>query len=301
VIAFVATNGSYCEMTPLINPGDGENYHADFRLSITRALGDQLADALEQLGRTPLTEANLDRLRSRPGVYQLFVYGEPKDELVYVGKAEKSLPLRLRQHLRKLSGRENISTQEILFACLYVAEDFTALAPERLLINHYKQAGKIPWNSNGFGNRDPGRNRDNTAVKANHFDKLYPADLSLEVGGLSVGAVPVRELFRRVKKGLPFTFRYPKNLGEIANNLVTVTDANLTADEIFSLIARHLPEPWQIAALPGYVIMYPDSPHDYPSALRYYRGAETFDATPVFADPGEIEEDYSPEDADGQE
>jgi Eco29kI restriction endonuclease len=287
-------------MTPLIDPGDGENYHADFRLSITRALGDQLADALEQLGRTPLCEANLDRLHSRPGVYQLFVRGEPKDAFVYVGKAEKSLPLRLRQHLRKLSARENISTEEILFSCLYVAEDFSALAPERLLISHYKQAGKIPWNSNGFGNRDPGRNRDNTAVKANHFDKLYPADLNREVEGLPVGVVPVRQLSRRVKKGLPFTFRYSKKLGEIVDNPVTVTDANLTADEAFSLIAQHLPEPWQIAALPGYVIMYPDSPHGYPSALRYYRGAEAFDATPVFADPGEIEEDYTPE-SDGGE
>jgi hypothetical protein len=286
-------------MAPLIEPGDGEFYHADFSLSITRALGDQLADALEQLGRAPLREAHLDRLRDLPGVYQLFLRGEPEDKFVYVGKSD-CLPLRLRQHLRKLSGRQNISTEEILFSCLYVAEDFSALAPERLLINRYKQVGKIPWNSNGFGNRDPGRNRDKTAVKANHFDRLFPADLNRQIEGLPTGVVPIHLLVRQVKKGLPFTFRYAKNLGDIADNPVTITDANLTADEVFSLIADRLPEQWQIAALPGYVIMYPDGQQEYPSGRRYYRDAEAFDVTPVFADPGEIEEEDSAE-GDGGE
>jgi hypothetical protein len=39
------------------------------------------------------------------------------------------------------------------FSCLYVAEDFSALAPEQLLINHRKDLGEIPWNSNSFGKR----------------------------------------------------------------------------------------------------------------------------------------------------
>jgi hypothetical protein len=110
------------------------------------------------------------------------------------------------------------------------------------------------------------------------------------VEGLSAGAVSVRRLCQQVKKGLPFTFRYERNLSGISDVPVTITNSNVTADEAFSLVAQHLPEPWQIAALPGYVIMYPDSPHSYLSARRYYRGTKVIDVTPVFDDPGEIEE-----------
>src|SRR5689334_7795740 len=76
------------------------SYHDDFKLSITKALGDQLAYALGQLGRASLTEENLEILSERPGVYQLYLNGD----FVYVGKADKSLPERLRNHLTKLSG-----------------------------------------------------------------------------------------------------------------------------------------------------------------------------------------------------
>ena len=77
---------------------------AEFRLSITRALEDQLAAALKTLSPDPLTAEGLGELEARGGVYQLYHRGT----FVYVGKAEQSLPGRLGDHLRKISGRMNI-------------------------------------------------------------------------------------------------------------------------------------------------------------------------------------------------
>ena len=70
--------------SPIEPHGPGQSHQADFRLSITKALGGQLAEAPRTLGRAPLREANLRRLQNRSGVHQLFTRGEPEDEFVYV-------------------------------------------------------------------------------------------------------------------------------------------------------------------------------------------------------------------------
>ncbi len=46
--------------------------------------------------------------------------------------------------------RKNIDIAAMTFTCLYVDEDFGAVAPERLLINRHKGQGEAPWNYNGF-------------------------------------------------------------------------------------------------------------------------------------------------------
>jgi hypothetical protein len=272
-------------MTPAVESDDGAKYHRDFTLSITKALGDQLADALEGLDRAPLTEDSIDDLKEKPGVYQLYLNGE----FVYVGKADKSIPVRLRQHFRKIGGRRGISLRDVEFSCLYVAEDFSALAPEQLLITHHKEAGQIPWNNNGFGNKDPGRNRDSTVLKANHFDMLFPIDLERTVDGLTPGVVTLQRFLDEVKADLPYNFRYQKS-PLFKQRLVTIPEANMTADSVFRLIATEIPDSWQIVALMGYVIMYDDSPREYPSAWHYYRGAESFETAPEAEPPGPIDE-----------
>lgn len=274
-------------------------FSSQFRLSITRALGDQLAKALENLERAPLAQRNLDlleaqaeaeRLSSRSGVYQLY----RGDGLVYVGKADKPLASRLGNHLRKISGRSNISIDEISFKCLYVAEDFSAVAPEKLLIKKYKEDGHIPWNANGFGNKDPGRNRDQTVLKANHFDMQFPVDLGRDVEGLEPGDHWLWDLVPLIKDGLPYNFRFPKKKNERCKNVViSVPSKNMTADDVFRLVAAKLPEAWQISALMGYVIMYGDKRVDYPSAWRYYRGSEV-----VAHSPEAKAADYSYDDVD---
>ncbi|MFE5841252.1 Eco29kI family restriction endonuclease [Streptomyces niveus] len=273
-------------MTPVVGSDDGPQYHKDFTLSITKALGDQLADALGKLDRAPLTEESLACLKEKPGVYQLYL----NDKFVYVGKADKSLPARLSNHLRKISGRRNISLDEMTFSCLYVAEDFSALAPEQLLITHHKGMGDIPWNNNGFGNKDPGRQRDNTVLKRNHFDVLYPIDLGRPIEGLQAGETTLHELLETIKAGLPYIFRYGKS-AEFKTRSVHVPAAGMTADEVFQLVSAEIPAKWQVTALMGYALMYDDSPNTYRSAWRYYRAGQHVGAVPEAEPAGYVEVD----------
>ncbi|MFJ2894147.1 GIY-YIG nuclease family protein [Streptomyces sp. NPDC087218] len=252
--------------------------HAEFKLSITKALGDQLAAALDDLTPAPLTSENIQALRPLPGVYQLY----KDDDLVYVGKADKSLPQRIEKHFRKISGRRNISLVEMSFTCLYVDEDFGAVAPERLLINKHRGQGEVPWNYNGFGNNDPGKRRDTTEVDAGHFDRQYPIDLEYSFSNpiasdlFESAEATLAELLAATKAALPYVFRYEaaKAFEDIRIQLPT---SRLTADEALRMISEHSPSPWQVTALPGYVIMYGKT-EDYPSGMRYYRAGEAVDA-----------------------
>ncbi|MHC5902760.1 GIY-YIG nuclease family protein [Streptomyces sp. S6] len=254
--------------------------HAEFKLSITKALGDQLAAALEELTPAPLTIENIQSLRPLPGVYQLYKDGD----LVYVGKAENSLPQRVEKHFRKISGRRNISLAEMSFTCLYVDEDFGAVAPERLLINKHRGQGQVPWNYNGFGNNDPGKRRDTTVVEAGHFDRLYPINLEYTFPSPVTASVSgevestLAELLATTKAALPYVFRYEatKAFDEIT---VRLPAGHLSADDALRTISEHTPAPWQVTALPGYVIMYAKT-EDYPSGTRYYRAGQVIDHTP---------------------
>ncbi|MGH3621576.1 MAG: GIY-YIG nuclease family protein [Sciscionella sp.] len=246
-------------------------HSAEFRLSVTRALGDQLAQLLGELTPTPLTDATLQELDQRPGVYQLYHQGE----LVYIGKADSSLPQRLGQHRFKLSGRLNIDTASVGFTCVYIEEDLEAVAPERLLINRFRGRGGIPWNTNGFGSNDPGQRRDTTEFEGNHFDVLYPAELDRPVPEISPGTYQAGDLAIALKAALPFVFRF-KSAGrrggpphpDFRAASVTVPESNMTADQLFGLLAESMPD-WQATALPGYVIMYPTGGL-FPSARKIY-------------------------------
>lgn len=237
---------------------------AEFKLSITKALSDQLAAALQYLSPAPMTLANIQALSARAGVYQLYL----EDVLVYIGKADRSLPQRLEMHHRKIAGRADISITDMSFTCLYVEEDFSAVAPERLLISRHRSLGEIPWNGNGFGNNDPGKNRDKTQLDADHFDRLYPIDLSwiLDLPG---GSMILEELLSWLARELPYRFRYQGS--QAFSQIIIRLPARPCVDEVLALISSSLPAEWQITALSGRLIMYPN--HDeYPDSLRSYRG-----------------------------
>jgi Eco29kI restriction endonuclease len=249
---------------------------AEFKLSITRALADQLLEKLRSLDPAPLTSDNLAALQPRPGVYELFLDGaEGGEERVYVGKASKDLPSRLNKHRRKLSGRARISLTKVRFQCLYVDEDLEAAAPEKMLINRYRAAGIVPWNTNGFGNNDPGRKRDRTLVKAKHFDALYPANLDLIVDSdaLGPGNYPVEQYLKAVKTALPFNLRYEEKSErskDYTRHEIEVPARPLTVRELISIAIDALPAGWQATALPGYVILYHEAA-EYESARYVWR------------------------------
>jgi hypothetical protein len=242
---------------------------AEFKLSITRALADQLADSLSRLQPTPLTPYSLGSIQSRPGVYELYL----NDKRVYVGKASASLSSRLHNHLKKLSGRSRIRLVDVSFQCLYVDEDLEAAAPEKMLIKKYRADDGVPWNTNGFGNKDPGRNRDRSLVKSNHFDAIYPINLDLPVGSISPNVYHVDKFLIDVKSVLPFNLRFDKSsqsMGDYNLSSVEVPSRELTVRELIRLVVEALPEGWQATSLPGYVILYRESA-TYDSAVVMWR------------------------------
>lgn len=248
---------------------------ADFRLSITQALADQLSASLAMLQPAPLTIVELSHIAPRGGVYQLF----HNENLVYIGKADSNLAERLKQHHRKISGRENITVTEITFTALYVDEDLSAVAPETLLINKHKVAGSLAWNFNGFGNKDPGKERDTSAVEHDHFDYLYPANLEYHCQGISEGTYSVGELLALLKKELPYIFRYEggnraksKQPSEYGERIVHVDQNAPSAKQLFQLVAEVMPD-WQITVLPGYVIMYREK-RSFPSQRAVITGVK---------------------------
>lgn len=234
----------------------------EFKLSISKALTDQLQAHLRTLTPEPLTPENLARLERRRGVYQLYI-GE---ELVYIGSSADSLPARLGQHLRKISGRRNISPEDAGFTCLYVNEDLTVLAPERRLIAVFREEGSSPWNFNGFGNKDVGKRRDSTEMQSTHFDHQYPIRLDWPCD-LEPGTRDAHKLLKELKKALPFVLRFekgdePKAIYERAE--VSVPAGGMPAEDILRLLAAALPD-FQITAFSGYVIVYRER-RDYPDA-----------------------------------
>lgn len=242
---------------------------ADFKLSITKALADQLSSALEGLTPDPLREDRLEFER-RPGVYELYLNGRR----VYVGKAKRSLPDRLEQHRRKLSGRLGLNIADVSFKCLYVDEDLDSASPERMLINAYAADGESPWNSNGFGNKDPGRNRDRTTVKAAHFDAEFSIDLGQSFALVEQDArVRLDQFVDQLKSALPYNLRREKkqHQSELRDSWVKLPAGEHDVRQYISLIAGTLGPEWQFTALPGYLILYRERAH-YPSARFTWRG-----------------------------
>lgn len=245
---------------------------ADFKLSITQALADQLAERLQPLRPASLCDDSLEQVENRPGVYELFL----GDQRVYVGKASRSLPTRLRKHVRKLSGRSGMLSEKVSFVCLYVDEDLEAAGPETLLIKKYRGVGGAPWNTNGFGNNDPGRRRDTSEIAADHFDALYPINLDVTVE-LAHGLWSVGEFLTEVKRKLPYNLRYERATTAARHNYqasVHVESPAQSVRQLAGLIISALPVGWQLTAFPGYAILYKET-LDYETALAWWRSTPT--------------------------
>jgi hypothetical protein len=239
-----------------------------FTFDLTGALSAQLYDAVRLLTRAPLTPTALDKVDSLPGIYQLYLH----DALVYIGKADNDLRGRLYDHHRKISGRLNIFATDMSFTGLYLEGTWIPVGPEKMLVNRYKADGsEVPWFGHGFGMNDPGKERDTTVFKAEHFDAQYPIDLDFVVP-LAPGSQPVNKILPMIKEGLPYFFRFENKLAKHPDYLVsrmTVPAGGLKAAQLFDILVRSLPAGWQVTALPGYVIMYKEI-RNYRSATRIF-------------------------------
>lgn len=220
------------------------------------ALAVQLQEELGTLTAEPLDPEHIAQVEPAPGVYQL----HKRDTVVYVGKADRNLRARLEAHRRKIAGRLNIGPSEMAFSGLYLAGDWIPVGPEKMLISRLAPS----WNKKGFGNKDPGRRRDTTALSPEHFDSQYPADLDWVLEGLPSGQRSVEDALRLAKAALPYLLRY-ETVGRAKKPHPDYKEASvgldgpLTAQDLFQRLAAALPRGWQITALPGYVILYKES------------------------------------------
>jgi hypothetical protein len=105
-------------------------------------------------------------------------------------------------------GRQNIDVAEMTFACVTIHPNWTALAPESALIQHYAELHLSEWNGIGFGPHDPGRNRDATDADQEGFDMQFPIRHEWPCEFVEAREWNIRELLIRMKEELPFLLRY---------------------------------------------------------------------------------------------
>jgi predicted GIY-YIG superfamily endonuclease len=236
-----------------------------FEIDIISALSGQLISAFAGLEIGPLSEDQLGVLPGGQGVYQLHF----QERLVYVGKAD-NLPKRLSEHRRKIIGRQNINIADVGFTCLFVHPNWTALAPEESLIKYYRDSGTgvCPWNGNGFGPHDPGREREETDKSPDGFDAMYPIREDWRCDWVKAGEHNAAQLLKSLKSGLPYLLRYQtarKQSQEAHPDYrgarVTVPEDNMSASDVLRAIARALPG-WQATRFPGHMILYKER-HKY--------------------------------------
>jgi hypothetical protein len=234
---------------------------------------EQLLEAFANLQPAALDEANISDVPLVEGVYQLHYQGV----LVYVGKAD-NLRSRLGQHRRKLSGRQGVDLGQVKFAALETNPNWTALAPEASLIAHFTQAGLAAWNGNGYGNHDPGRNREERNEAPDGFDQLYPIRYDWSVS-LEVGDYKVNELLQRAKSELPFLLRYQTSTKawrqghpDYNDMTVSIVHPNMHIDELLQLIAQRVAG-WQATRFSSHVIFYKEN-RQYTFGTRIWPPAE---------------------------
>ena len=143
-----------------------------FEFDLDRAIG---AQVLEKLETSPLLPLEKSIGPQDSGVYALYYLGD----LVYIGKASKgttkskrTLRTRLDEHVGKISGRDNISLEEMKCRYLTFDSEWWVFAAEFALIAQLDPE----WNTSGFGSKTPGKGRPGTERISRWDSQFPPAD-----------------------------------------------------------------------------------------------------------------------------
>lgn len=270
---------------------------SDYNFHFLNTVSKQLVDELKRLETTPLNEDSLaeleafqDKINSSQGIYLLHLRNEP----VYLGKAG-NVRERLAQHLNKLTGRihgsERLDLCEIGFKVLLLDQSMSTAANEDILIAFFQNDHKGLWNNKGFGPKDPGKHRDTT--KPSYFDKEYPINRAFPVTGLK-NNVTIGDLFKVMKKTLPFVFRYQKLPKAIADTLLDLTEVKREAEILLRFAMNQFPAGWH-AAMVGFGMVV------YKGRKAYWHTAEVVVSTGSLPPLPPITEDDAEEDISGDD
>jgi predicted GIY-YIG superfamily endonuclease len=135
----------------------------EFKFDVDRAYEDQLAVALTDSPKHPLTDPQAPTIS---GVYVLY----REERAVYVGQV-RNLRNRLREHRRKIEGRQNIEVAEIFCGFLTIERMWEVSRAEDALINRLTPE----WNGiTGFGSHPPGSGRPGMPGYVSEWDRRYP-------------------------------------------------------------------------------------------------------------------------------
>ncbi|HZF98968.1 MAG TPA: hypothetical protein VEY92_12140 [Pseudoxanthomonas sp.] len=234
----------------------------DYNFHFLNTVSQQLVEELEQLAITVLNTsslADLDafqaQIKSSQGVYLLHLNGNP----VYLGKAG-NVRERLAQHLAKLTGRveggQPLDLNNIGFKALLLDQSMSTAANEDVLIAFFQKDHKGLWNNKGFGPKDPGKQRDTT--KPSYFDKTYPINKAFPVDGVD-DRTTIGELFRVMKRTLPFVFRYQSLPRAIADNPLDLAGVKREAGELLKAAVALFPPGWHAAMVSFGIVVYKGS------------------------------------------
>lgn len=140
-----------------------------FEFDLDRGIREQVVETLQASPAYPLTKGIGP---TDSGIYGLYFKGV----LVYIGKASKgttkskrTLRDRLGEHVVKISGRQNISLDDMTCRYLTFASEWWVFAAEFALINHYHPE----WNESGFGSKTPGAGRPGTH-RVSRWNERFP-------------------------------------------------------------------------------------------------------------------------------
>lgn len=245
--------------------------YTEFELDLPKALLRELTHVLETLPPAPLTAEAVAALPRHQGVYQLLLGDADDHEVIYIGKTDAASGLRerLQKHHKKIQHRHGLAPERVLFRAVRVFV-FTAVDLEALLIGAEKQRAKALWNGSGFGAKDPGKERDTTRYKPEHFDTWYPIDIDrpLDEGFPTEGSAAA--LVQALKRQLPYVFRVQgagEGTGPHEDLLATpvALEGPLTARAALRQILDRLPAGWHATKLPSHVIMYKNDDRKFPS------------------------------------
>jgi hypothetical protein len=231
------------------------------------ALLQQIVAEFEAMEAALLLPNHTSEIPDAQGVYQLYHAGK----LVYVGKTDGNAGLRRRlsRHAWTIKSRHNLDVADVAFKAVQVLV-FSAMDLETALIAHYRELRQPPaWNGSGFGNNDPGRERDTTAVRPDSFDGLYPINIDDEILVDWVLGESALQVLAHLNASVPYRIRHMRTreaIAQLQTSEVKPLAQPTTARRVIEAVCNALPPGWQGTRLSGRIILYREAKNDYPSA-----------------------------------
>lgn len=236
--------------------------HEIYNFNFLETVSEQLFARLQTIAATPLTPSALNTLatfqtanHSIQGVYVLYKGAVA----IYIGKAS-NMRVRLNKHMKKISGRENITPGEISYKCLLLDKSMSTAANETILIRMFHPEGA--WNNAGFGPNDPGKQRDTTTPS--DFDSNFPIKVDFPVHAVN-STETVDSLFKKMKASLPYVFRFQELPATISGRTLDLSSTPHEAQALLTAAMEKFDTGWRAAVLAYGMVIY-KALKDYPDA-----------------------------------